>query len=463
MLATEIPPQASFGRKMRAQLERPVSIAPLVTFRIAFGLLMLFSTTRYLVLGWVDTQLVEPLLHFKYYGFAWVEPLSSWGMYAVFALMIIASIGIMLGWYYRCFAVLFFLSFTYVELIDITYYLNHYYFVSLVAFLLIWLPANRFFSLDVYRKPALRQTRISAWQVNVLQLQIAIVYIYAGLAKINTDWLCSALPLSIWLPAKSSLPLIGFVFDYPLTAYVFSWAGMFFDTFIIAGLLYSRTRSWAFLAVLVFHTLTGLLFQIGIFPLVMIALVTIFFSSAAHERFLRQLARLMRLRLRTDLIQQPFRRASSSFVLLGFLFFMLIQLLFPWRYLLYPGNVFWTEEGYRFSWRVMLMEKAGTATFYVQDSITGKEGAVINHQFLNAHQEKQMAMQPDLLIQFAHYLKDYYAARGVAEPKVRAEVWVTLNGRPAQLLFDPTLDLSALTDTWAPKSWILPYPEINQQ
>lgn len=39
------------------------------------------------------------------------------------------------------------------------------------------------------------------------------------------------------------------------------------------------------------------------------------------------------------------------------------QILFPWRYLLYDGNIFWTEEGYRFAWRVMLMEKQEQAPF----------------------------------------------------------------------------------------------------
>jgi hypothetical protein len=36
--------------------------------------------------------------------------------------------------------------------------------------------------------------------------------------------------------------------------------------------------------------------------------------------------------------------------------FIAFQLLFPFRYLCYPNELFWTEE-FRFSWRVMLMEK----------------------------------------------------------------------------------------------------------
>lgn len=443
-------------------LEQPVSVAPLVSFRIAFGLVMLLSTLRYVWMGWVDTQLVDPLLHFSYYGFDWVQPLPRAGMYAVFVVMGLACIGITLGWLYRLCAVVFFLCFTYVELIDITYYLNHYYFVSLVSFLLIWVPAHRYFSLDAARNPGLRQNTVSRWCILIFKFQIAIVYIYAGLAKINDDWLFRALPLSIWLPAKTSIPLIGWVFKYKLTAYLFSWAGMLFDTFIVFFLMLKRTRWLAYAAVVVFHTLTGVLFQIGVFPVVMIAVVTLFFSPEWHERFLSRLARVLGSGL-------PYRAqpalASRNRLLFPFLLiFFLFQILFPWRYLQYENNnLFWTEEGYRFSWRVMLMEKAGTATFYVKDSRTGREGAVINHQFLNPHQEKQMAMQPDLILQFAHYLREHYAAQGVHDPSVRAEVWVTLNGRPAQLLIDPEVDLSQKTDTWAHKEWILPFKDPMNQ
>ena len=272
-------------------LEQKVSIAPLITFRIAFGLVMLFSTIRYMYMGWVETQLATSGLHFHYFGFEWVKPLSVQGMYAIYILMSVACLAIALGCFYRFFTVVFFLSFTYTELIDISYYLNHYYFVSIIAFLLIWVPANRHFSLDVLRKPEIKISKVSRWCIDVFKLQIAIVYCYAGLAKINQDWLLRALPLSIWLPAKSSLPLIGFIFKYKVTAYLFSWMGMLFDTFIVFGLLFKKTRILAYMAVVFFHVMTGILFQIGVFPVVMIMVVTIFFSAEAHERFLKALSK----------------------------------------------------------------------------------------------------------------------------------------------------------------------------
>ncbi|MEM6273300.1 MAG: HTTM domain-containing protein, partial [Bacteroidota bacterium] len=184
------------------------------------------------------------------------------------------------------------------------------------------------------------------------------------------------------------------------------------------------------------------------------------FIRATDIEFLRVLmVRSTKPNTSTDRNSTPVGFRSPRLAVPLLTLFLLFQLAFPWRYLLYDGNLFWTEEGYRFSWRVMLMEKAGTATFYVKDAETGREGSVINHQFLNEHQEKQMAMQPDLILQYAHYLKAHFANEGVADPRVRAEVWVTLNARPARLLIDPQVDLTQITDGWAPKDWIVPYEE----
>ena len=51
-------------------------------------------------------------------------------------------------------------------------------------------------------------------------------------------------------------------------------------------------------------------------------------------------------------------------------------------------------------------------------------------------------------------LKQHYEKKGLKEPKVRAEVYVTLNGRPSRLYFDPQLDLTRLHDGWRHKYWL---------
>ncbi len=436
--------------KIHSYLNTKVAAAPLISFRLIFGALMVFSTVRFLYLGWIEDHYTDPIFHFKYWGFEWVEPISKTGLYIIHYLMILSALGIMFlrGIAYTVSAVILFLGFTYTELIDLTYYLNHYYFVSLVCLLLIFMPNH----ISPFYKLGEQKVKRSA--IFILKFQIAIVYIYAGLAKINYDWLIQALPLRIWIPANDQLPLIGPIMTWEITPYLFSWIGMLFDTFIVFVLIYKPTRILGYIAVIIFHTITGLMFQIGVFPLVMMGIVTIFFSEQWHQKFIRFFIR------KEKSFSSPKQFITKKLILNYFIFiFVIFQLAFPWRYLLYPGNLFWTEEGYRFSWRVMLMEKAGTATFYVKDTKTGKEGIVDNSEFLNAHQEKQMAMQPDMILQFAHFLGKHYAQKGVYKPEVRAEVYVTLNARPSKLLIDPYRDLMKEKDSFTSKDWIIHYQE----
>lgn len=428
------------------------STMTLACVRILFGLAMLISCIRFISLGWVYEQYIAPTMHFPYLGFEWLTPLPGIGMYLVFAGMTLAALCIMLGLYYRPAAILFFLAFTYVELLDKTYYLNHYYFVSVIAFLLCFLPAHRVFSLDVLRRPTLRLTRIPRWMVDLVKLQIALVYVFAGIAKINPDWLLHAMPLAIWSPAHDDLPLIGPLLRLQWMPYVFSWAGMLFDCTVPLFLMHRKTRLVAYCAVVAFHTVTGMMFQIGVFPIVMIALTLVFFVGKAKP------ADVQRVELERDdvLVRVHGRRKRwlSGAIATAVAVFVAVQILVPLRYLLYSGNVFWSEAGYRFSWRVMLMEKAGYATFFVRDG-NGQEGVVVNSEFLNTHQEKQMSMQPDMVLQFAHYLSDYYRQHGMQRPRVRAEVWVTLNGQPSKMLVDPHVDLASESDGLHEYSWVL--------
>jgi len=134
-----------------------------------------------------------------------------------------------------------------------------------------------------------------------------------------------------------------------------------------------------------------------------------------------------------------------------------LQVALPFRYLLYPGKLFWTEEGYRFSWRVMLMEKGGTAFFYVKDPATGMKGEVVNAHFLTPLQEKMMETQPDMMLQYAHYLADVYKQNGIKDPVITVESYVTLNGSGSRLYIDSTVDLAKQKENFLPKKWILPF------
>jgi ABC-type sugar transport system permease subunit len=142
--------------------------------------------------------------------------------------------------------------------------------------------------------------------------------------------------------------------------------------------------------------------------------------------------------------------------ILFFILFFTIQVLLPFRYALYPKNLFETEQGYRFSWRVMLMEKAGTCFFYVQDKNTHKRVEVDNHAFLTTQQEKQMSTQPDMILQFAHHLKKVYKKRWQSDTiEVHVESYVSINGKGSSLYIDPTINLGEIEDGFSHKNWIL--------
>ena len=132
------------------------------------------------------------------------------------------------------------------------------------------------------------------------------------------------------------------------------------------------------------------------------------------------------------------------------------QLLLPLRHYAYPGNVRFTEEGYYLSWRVMLTEKAGHAEFSVTDGATGRSWLVGPELVLTDWQAEQASIRPDLLHAAAYLVADHFRGQGIADPEVRANAWVSFNGRPAQRLADPSVDLAAEPRSPSPDDWILP-------
>ncbi|WP_448104548.1 HTTM domain-containing protein [Pedobacter panaciterrae] len=435
--------------------QKPVSIAPLVIFRVLFGLMMFAGIMRFWLNGWITDLYVTPRFYFNYWGFEWVHPLGGTGMHLLFLLAGVSALGMAAGLLYRITAVVFFLSFTYIEMIDATNYLNHYYFISLVGFLMIWLPANRYFSIDVKIWPDLRRDMVPLWTVGIIRLQIAVVYFFAGLAKLSPDWLLDATPMKIWLPAKSHLPLIGGLMYKSWVAYFFSWFGALYDLFITFFLVNRKTRPIAYVFVIGFHLATALFFPgIGMFPYVMIICSFIFFSSSAQQKLLNRIKSPGQTTSDHSVYQLPARVNSMFMVALGFYF--CVQLIVPLRFLVYPGQLFWYEEGYRFSWRVMLMEKSGNTFFYVKEPSTGKIYEVNNNEFLTPLQDKMMSTQPDLILRYAHYLASVYKQRGLKDPAVYAECYVALNGERSRPFTNPTIDLSRQPFSWRHYTWILP-------
>ena len=333
----------------------PVDPRSVAVFRIGFGLGGLLLVWRFFARGWVGSLLVEPSYHFSYPGFEWVTVWPGWGMYAHFALLGLAALGIVVGYRTRLCAVVFTVLLGYVELIDRSLYLNHYYWVVLTAAVLAVLPVDRAYSIASRREdPGSGQRWIPAWVVWLLRFQVGMVYFFAGLSKLNSDWLVHGEPLATWLPARADIPLIGPLLAIPAAALVASWLGAFFDLTIILWLSYRRTRLVAYLVVAAFHATTWILFpSIGLFPLLMTISALVFFEPNWPERFLPS---------RERRALSPAFQIHRSWIAVTMVYVALMVMI-PLRHYVVPGDVKWTGEGYLGSWQVMLSEKSGSAVF----------------------------------------------------------------------------------------------------
>ena len=444
---------------LKTYLSKNYSASPLIIFRIGFGFMMLYSIIRFWSKDWINTLYLQPKFHFTYYGFEWVKPLGNL-TYLLFFICGLSALFVALGFKYRVAIITFFLSFTYIELMDKTTYLNHYYFISILSFLLIFLPANSSFSIDSYLKKKSYRL-VPKWSIDAIKLLVSIVYVYAGLTKINSDWLFKAMPLKIWLPSKYDLPFIGeTLMQQNWFHYAMSWSGMIYDLTIPFLLLYKKTRWFAFGLVVFFHVFTGILFPIGMFPYVMIVSSLIFFEAGFHHKIILFLKRILNyfFKLKQKIVVKEiynFKHQKITIIVLSL--FFIIQLFLPFRYALYPNELFWTEEGYRFSWRVMLMEKMGYANFKIANSKTGNFFYVDNQDFLTPLQEKQMSFQPDFILEYAHFLGDHFKSKGHKNIQVFVESYVALNGRLSQPFINKNIDLYQQKETFNPKEWILPF------
>jgi hypothetical protein len=432
-----------------SRLETPVDGASLAAFRALFGAVMFASTVRFVLKGWVDSLLVKPSFHFTYAGFAFIRPLPATGMLVLFGALALSAFALAIGYRSRTSAAVFLVGFSYVELIDRAMYLNHYYLVSLLAALLAILPSGSLLSLDGRRSPFARRT-IPAWALYALRLQFGVVYLYAGVAKLDADWLLSAQPLRIWLAARADLPVIGPLLSEPAVAHVAAVAGAVFDLAIVPMLSFRRTRTAAFVALAAFHALTGLLLPIGIFPFLMIAGATLFFSPAWPRRVLPAWA-MDPAPVRSPLAAGNDAHGSPRWSLrAAVVLHCVVQIVVPLRGLVADGSSAWTMNGFDFSWKVMAAEKAGAVSFRVRDRATGETLHVDPSTYLTLTQERAMAQDPDMIRALAVHV----ARREHRDVGVFADAFASLNGRPSARFIAPNVDL-----TCSRRDFVLPLAE----
>lgn len=442
------------GRGLVSRLFEPVDTASIVYFRIVYGMFALWMLFTQMQYGFLDEVLLGPIFHFTYYGFSWVKPWSSGAMHFEYVVLIIAAIFVTIGLAYRFAACVLWLGITHIFLIEKSVYLNHYYLMCLLAFLLIFVPANRAAAVDTLINPKSRSEFVPAWSLWLLRFQLALPYVFGGIAKLETDWLAGASLHSVFLSRQKDSVLAPLI-SQDWAPLLFSWGGLFLDLGVVPLLLWKRTRVFAFAAATMFHLLNAMLFDIDIFPWFMIAATMMFFPPDWPRRFLK----LPTLPTPENWSERSSSPGARKLTVAALAAYAVLQVVLPFRPLLYPGNTNWTEEGHRFAWRMMLRTKLGGVGFYATNVRTGETTMVDPTEYVSSRQVGIMAKDPDMMQEFSQFLASRLSAQTGDDYEIRVMALCSLNGRKPQYLVDPDVDLAKTPRNLSPKSWVMPLTE----
>lgn len=430
---------------LRYFLGSEIDNSPLVVWRIAWGLLIFAEGVGAIVTGWVQEVFILPEFTFTFIGFEWLRPLPGDWMHVYYVLLALVGLMIAAGYRYRLASVLFFLMWTAVYFMQKSHYNNHYYLMCLMGFLMIWLPAHHSKSMDVRASRTANKTTCDRWHIWIFILLIGLIYVAASLNKMHLDWM-HARPLKVWFSYKSSYPIIGPLLAKEWFAYVIAWGGILYDGLIFFLLLHPRTRLFGFSLSVIFNLFNSAVFQIGVFPYMMIASTVFFFKPDQIGRIF-----LRRKETKPSLEQRPMS-PIATYVFLGF---FLVNILLPLRHHLYPGDVHWTEEGHRLSWQMMLRAKTSRISFFVEEKGSGIRENVRLSDYLSSNQRSDFGGKPDMIWQFAQHLKSHFANEG-RDVAVYARALVSLNGSKYMELIDPNVDLASVPwERFKHSDWIL--------
>ena len=485
--------------RLRRRLSEPVCGQSLAAFRIAFGLLMLHDTVYVLRAGWLTRYYVERDILFPYFGVE-VPALPEPWLHGLWAACTACCVLVALGALYRLAIWVFNAVFTYFFLLDQVVYLNHFYMIILFGVLLGFTDAHRCWSLDRRLGRRAGARKVPAWNVVVLGFQIEVVLVFAGLVKIEVDWLRGE-PLRQWMLERTWSPLSALFEIHWITLA----APVLVILLHVVGaplLLWSRTRLWVFLAYCAFHLANAHLFVIGVFPWLTIAATTLLFPTDWPSALARRAGGFARRALLAaaqkrgysansgvrfqrsaglrapSWLPRPWRRIAGPGAAadpepacvrpLGpaafgaLLLFAAVQILVPLRSFLYEGPVEWTEKGQKFAWRMMMYSAAGDGGFLVV-SPGGDAWAVPPGAHLDRVQSYQVLTKPEVLLHFVGKLAEHHAGLGHGEVRIYGDIRKSVNGKPFQRFVDPRVDLASVEGMrwFGDEPWLL-RPEPSQ-
>eukprot|EP00750_Incisomonas_marina_P032432 INCI9174.4.p1 GENE.INCI9174.4~~INCI9174.4.p1 ORF type:complete len:559 (-),score=56.32 INCI9174.4:431-2032(-) len=475
-------------------------------WRIMFGFCLLYT-------GFRTLEEVALLVEYTSFMMPLVEGLPvlsvRWLWVLCYTFDVAVVLGPILGLLYRPCMVIITAIHTYFFMLSKTAHNNHYYLISILCGMLTLCPADQ--NLSVPWRTLLRKASscvalkcktpkpdqldtptasdlMPRWYFLVHQWQIALVYFFAGVAKIDGDWLQGRFMFKVmvekvpWLPLNVTWSLwqpFGdpFSIDFVVLSKMAAWGGCIFDTLVPIALLWPRTR-WLGLGLnLAFHGANSLMFTIGIFPLMMVFTNLLFVPTTGLNAYIRKgidiltsgcectkksnaetldaingVATTAHTKEESSKPKESFKRHPKNRCLMAlFGLHFLVQAVVPLRHFVIPSDVNWSEEGHRYSWHMKLRTKmCHRLQMTATDPATGRSKVILEYQRgsppviakgldLFTAQINKMCKVPDMLTQAA----TLFQQRADRPLQIRATAEVSMNLRPPQLLVDPNVDLVA--------------------
>ena len=437
-------------KKINHTLFKPVNIAPLIIFRIFFGFLVACEGFGAIFTGWVKTNLIDPQFTFTFIGFEWLNVLLGPGMYGYFITLGTLGLFIMLGLKYRVSIILYTILWSGAYFIQKTSYNNHYYLLMLVSMLMIFLPANRKHALDIKWFKTKESESMGNWIRILFIAQMAIVYIFAALAKFYPDWLDGTFTRNLY-HNRSPIEWICELFNQKWFYLSIAYLGILYDLLIVPFLLYSRTRTIALICSLIFHLTNSITLQIGIFPYFALSTVVFFYNSDQVSKFFFK-------RKNSNNYPREDLKKHHTFLNKNLIYglilpYLIIQLILPIRHHFIKSDVLWTEEGHRLSWRMMLRKRSGHISIKIVDNKT-KIVSYRSFDDLTNRQYKQLATKPDFIWQYCQRIKKEYQSKDIS---IYVYCRNAINNKQFRTLIDPNADFAkAKWHHLTHNPWILP-------
>ncbi|XP_027031142.2 vitamin K-dependent gamma-carboxylase [Tachysurus fulvidraco] len=462
-------------------LNRPTDPASLGIFRCLYGMLMAVDITQERGLSHLDYKYLDvaPVCRFPLFNF--LEPLPMDWMYLVYLVMFLGAVGIMLGCFYRLSCLMFISTYWYVFFLDKTAWNNHSYLYGLIGFQLMLMDANRYWSIDGLRNPRKKNAHVPLWNYTLLRTQIFIVYFIAGVKKLDADWVEGYSMKYLahhWLfdPFKVILPVEW------VSLMVVHGGGLILD--LTAGylLFFDITRPVAFFFVSYFHCMNSQLFEIGMFPYTMLVTSPLFCYADWPRRFFSHFPEFLwpvlptvtpppqpsasclypslssgsTERADTRTVPKPStKRFRHKIAAIFTMLYIAEQFFLPYSHFITKGYNNWTNGLYGYSWDMMVHSRSHQhVKITYKDGVTGEIGYLNPGVFTQSRRWKDHG---DMLKQYAACLSRTLPHYNISEPQIYFDIWVSINDRFQQRIFDPRVDI--VKADWSPfctNPWLMP-------